>query len=203
MEYWSNINNIYKYVHNPWMFKRGQRWPYSDSDTFGAFAYVVKLKSSVKYNWITDDIPKLLKKKNLPALQLPPIKVKRMRILDWWGWIGWWSRLESEVLGGLRLVGLAVHVVDLAEGDRVVVVLHPREPAGDRVVVVPLACAHLRLTWTWKRMNCLISLSQKSCKKIHLAQKTSDQCWLGWRTHQSLKSTIYPGVGQGSLGGSA
>lgn len=64
------------------MFKRGQRWPYSDSDTFGAFAYVVKLKSSVKYNWITDDIPKLLKKKNLPALQLPPIKVKRMRILD-------------------------------------------------------------------------------------------------------------------------
>ena len=31
------------------MFKRGQRWPYSDSDTFGAFAYVVKSNSSVKY----------------------------------------------------------------------------------------------------------------------------------------------------------
>lgn len=31
------------------MFKRGQRWPYSDSDTFGAFAYVVKSKSSVKH----------------------------------------------------------------------------------------------------------------------------------------------------------
>ena len=31
------------------MFKRGQREPYSDSNTFGAFAYVVKSKSSVKY----------------------------------------------------------------------------------------------------------------------------------------------------------
>jgi hypothetical protein len=37
MEYLSNINNIYKYIHNPYECLRGQRWPYSDSDNFGAY----------------------------------------------------------------------------------------------------------------------------------------------------------------------
>ena len=36
MEYSSNINNIYKYIHNPYECLRGQGWPYSDSDNFGA-----------------------------------------------------------------------------------------------------------------------------------------------------------------------
>jgi hypothetical protein len=39
MEYLSNINNIYKYIHNPYECLRGQRWPYSDSDNFGADVY--------------------------------------------------------------------------------------------------------------------------------------------------------------------
>ena len=52
----------------------------------------------------------------------------------------------SKVLRRLSLVGLAVDVVDLPEGDWVVVVLHPGEAARNCVVVVPLARTHLRLS---------------------------------------------------------
>ena len=52
----------------------------------------------------------------------------------------------SKVLRRLSLVGLAVDVVDLAEGDWMVVVFHPGEATCDGVVVVPLASAHLRLS---------------------------------------------------------
>ena len=61
-------------------------------------------------------------------------------------WMTITIEIESKVLRCLGLVCLAVHVVDLAEGDRVIVVLHPGEPACDRVVVVPLRRAHLCLS---------------------------------------------------------
>ena len=56
------------------MFKRGQRWPYSDSDTFGAFAYMWSSQNRALSIWITDDIPNLLKKEKLTNIAITTYK---------------------------------------------------------------------------------------------------------------------------------
>ena len=202
MEYWSNINNIYKYVHNPWMFKRGQRWPYSDSDTFGAFAYVVKSKSSVKY-LDNGRYPEFTLKEKLTNIAITTYKSQaneRIGLMRMnWMMIttrvrgsGWsppcWSGCPRCRSGG-RWPGGSCPSSQWTRG---------RSRCGCPTCL-RTPPSHLNM----KKNELPDDMSQKSCKKIHLAQKTSDQCWLGWRTHQSLKSTIYPGVGQGSLGESA
>ena len=149
MEYLSNINNIYKYIHNPYECWRGQRRPYSDSDNFGAYTLMdrkVNRKPARAPTQVPD--PKLLKMENLPCdYHLIESRVKRRWVLCWWKWTGWRSHKWSKVLRGLSLVGLAVDIIDLAKGDWMVVVLHPGEPARNCVVVVPLARTHLRLSW--------------------------------------------------------
>ena len=184
------------------MFKRGQRWPYSDSDTFGAFAYVVKSKSSVKY-LDNGRYPEFTLKEKLTNIAITTYKSQaneRIGLMRMnWMMIttrvrgsGWsppcWSGCPRCRSGG-RWPGGSCPSSQWTRG---------RSRCGCPTCL-RTPPSHLNM----KKNELPDDMSQKSCKKIHLAQKTSDQCWLGWRTHQSLKSTIYPGVGQGSLGESA
>ena len=68
MEYLSNINNIYNYIHNPYECLSGQRWPYSDSDNFGAYTHMDQKVNGKPAKAPTQGLePKLLKMENLPC----------------------------------------------------------------------------------------------------------------------------------------
>lgn len=153
--------------------------------------------------WITDDIPNLLKKEKLTNIAITTYKsqanerIGLMRMN--------WMMITTRVRGSGWSPPCWSGCPRCRSGGRWPGGSCPSSPwtRGRSRCGCPTCLrtppSHLNM----KKNELPDEMSRKSCKKIHLAQKTSDQCWLGWRTHQSLKSTIYPGVGQGSLGESA
>lgn len=79
----------------------------------------------------------LAQRATLPYLQLTINSIRRGQSYN-----GRNRRLQSKVLD---LVSLTVHIIDLTEGDGVVVVLHASEATGDGVMVVPLGSAPVGL----------------------------------------------------------